>query len=177
MTDILKGIDQIIRDNLPGQTADQLKKALDEFAQLKRDHETLKGDLRIAKDHKEQLSNEKAQVEHEFKKYKEEHKDLEGLRERLERKSEELRVRESGIRLEVTTHQLAVAHEHRQLMENFMLNLSRNQVFKKTILDEKSYVVPPTPGMVDTNGYVHSYPGRGHVETHIDKKTETIEEE
>ncbi|MBN2257226.1 MAG: hypothetical protein JW704_05315 [Anaerolineaceae bacterium] len=170
------GIRELIKRNLPSQTAEELRKALDEFARLREDYKILKGDLDEARTSRDRFEKMYKTTVAEVDAYKKEHEDLMKVRAELAELKEALRIQKYEIELEKTALLLGAAEKHRMAMEAFMINMSRNSLFKKTTLSEKSYVVPPTPGLAGEYGPQRE-PIAGYVETKEDKVEEIISEE
>jgi hypothetical protein len=170
-------IKSAIKNHLPQQVAGELKNLLGDYEniqeenkQLKRQNESLEAKAKAAR---EELEKKRS----EYYIFQEDREKLEKLRKELEEEAALLGKQQMCLDLDKAKHELATERAARSTIENFVLNLSKSPVYKKTTLQERSHVVPPTPGIVDNAGCVWREPVAGHVEQGIDETTETVETE
>jgi len=168
---IQKELSQIIKDNLPEQTAKEMREVLDEYERLKRqtsdDHNTIKRLVEEKLEFSEKCADQSIKLAHQIEKVK-----------AFQKREDEIKIKENQLEHDRMAFDCGVLHAELKASEKFgervtefMIGMSRNTVYKRSFAGNEHFTVP------GVNGDQYNQGQQGYVDTRVIDKTETVKEE
>jgi hypothetical protein len=160
MSNLSKGMSEVIKKNLPAEVGEELKKVLEDYEKVK---------THLAN----KIEDYKYLVERDQEKQTElsKHGNLAERERDVSQREAAVHKREVEQELILMKMERDCANNIAAAAQNFMINMSKNTVYKRTFQGEVPVGILPTH--TDRNGYTQI----GHAETATVKQTTTNEEE